>query len=218
MVVGGVGGAAPGGRGGGRRAELEKKRKAWANQVELDKIKAGAAFDSMPWDAAGSLPAAQVPALLAEVMGVDTDTLDADGYGLVVNHALKVAGLTEEADALPRAALLDSVSKYRYYLARRATIDKMFEQFDLDANGKLDRRELRKALQSREDNRPSRAVHDIVVELRVMKSDIEWILDDADANNDGCIERSEMLPALAAWSMLADMKIEKKKSAGCALQ
>ena len=113
MVVGGVGGAAPGGRGGGRRAELEKKRKAWANQVELDKIKAGAAFDSMPWDAAGCLPAAQVPALLAEVMGVDTDTLDADGYGLVVNHALKVAGLTEEADALPRAALLDSVSKYR---------------------------------------------------------------------------------------------------------
>ena len=218
MVVGGVGGAAPGGRGGGRRAELEKKRKAWANQVELDKIKAGAAFDSMPWDAAGCLPAAQVPALLAEVMGVGADTLDADGYGLVVNHALKVAGLTEEADALPRAALLDSVSKYRYYLARRATIDKMFAQFDLDENGKLDRRELRKALQSREDNRPSRAVHDIVVELRVMKSDIEWILDDADANNDGCIERSEMLPALAAWSNIADMKIEKKKSAACALQ
>ena len=218
MVVGGVGGAAPGGRGGGRRAELEKKRKAWANQVELDKIKAGAAFDSMPWDAAGCLPAAQVPALLAEVMGVGTDTLDADGYGLVVNHALKVAGLTEEADALPRAALLDSVSKYRYYLARRATIDKMFEQFDLDENGKLDRRELRKAVQSSEDNRPTRAVHNIVVELRVMNSDIESILDDADANNDGCIERSEMLPALAAWSMLADMKIEKKKSAGCALQ
>ena len=218
MVVGGVGGAAPGGRGGGRRAELEKKRKAWANQVELDKIKAGAAFDSMPWDAAGCLPAAQVPALLAEVMGVGTDTLDADGYGLVVNHALKVAGLTEEADALPRAALLDSVSKYRYYLSRRATIDKMFAQFDLDENGKLDRRELRKAVQSSEDNRPSRAVHNICVDLRVMKSDIEAILDEADANDDGHIDRSELLPALAAWSMLADMKIEKKKSAGCALQ
>ena len=110
MVVGGVGGAAPGGRGGGRRAELEKKRKAWANQVELDKIKAGAAFDSMPWDAAGCLPAAQVPALLAEGMGVGADTVDADGAGLVVNHARKAAGV-EEADALPRAALLDSVSK-----------------------------------------------------------------------------------------------------------
>ena len=219
MVVGGVGGAAPGGRGGGRRAELEKKRKAWANQVELDKIKAGAAFDVMPWDAAGCLPTAQVPALLAEVMGVGADTVDADGAGLVVNHARKVAGVAEEADGLPRAALLASVSKYRYYLARRATIDKMFAQFDLDENGKLDRRELRKALQSREDNiKNKRAVHSIVVELRVMKSDIESILDDADANNDGCIERSEMLPALAAWSMLADMKIEKKKSAACALQ
>ena len=95
----------------------------------------------------------------------------------------------------------------------------MFAQFDLDENGKLDRRELRKALQSSEDNRPTRAVHNIVVELRVMNSDIESILDDADANNDGCIERSEMLPALAAWSMLADMKIEKRKSAAsCALQ
>ena len=221
MVVGGVGGAAPGeswsSKAGWKKAELEKKRKAWANQVELDKIKAGAAFDSMPWDAAGSLPAAQVPALLAEVMGVGTDTLDADGYGLVVNHALKVAGLTEEADALPRAALLDSVSKYRYYLARRATIDKMFAQFDLDENGKLDRRELRKALQSRE-HKNTRAVHSIVVELRVMKSDIESILDDADANGDGHIDRSEMLPALAAWSNIADMKIEKKKSAACALQ
>ena len=221
MVVGGVGGAAPGGswssKPGWKKAELEKKRKAWANQVELDKIKAGAAFDSMPWDAAGCLPAAQVPALLAEVMGVGTDTLDADGYGLVVNHALKVAGLTEEADALPRAALLDSVSKYRYYLARRATIDKMFAQFDLDANGKLDRRELRKALQSRE-HKNTRTVHSIVVELRVMNSDIEAILDDADANSDGCIDRSEMLPALAAWSNIADMKIEKKKSAACALQ
>ena len=218
MVVGGVGGYAYDGTGNlVRKAELEKKRKAWAKQVEADKIKAGAVFDSMPWDAAGSLPAAQVPALLAEVMGVGTDTLDADGYGLVVNHALKVAGLTEEADALPRAALLDSVSKYRYYLARRATIDKMFAQFDLDENGKLDRRELRKALQSREDNRPSRAVHGICVDLRVMKSDVEAILDDADANDNGHIDRSELLPALAAWSNIADMKIEKRKSA-CVLQ
>ena len=216
MVVGGVGGAVHGSR--KKKADLEKKRKAWAKQVAADQVKAGAVFDVMPWDAAGSLPAAQVPALLAEVMGVGTDTLDADGYGLVVNHALKVAGLTEEADALPRAALLDSVSKYRYYLARRATIDKMFEQFDLDENGKLDRRELRKALQSREDNRPSRAVHGICVDLRVMKSDVEAILDDADANDDGHIDRSEMLPALAAWSNIADMKIEKRKSAACALQ
>ena len=215
MVVGGVGGAVHGSR--KKKADLEKKRKAWAKQVAADQVKAGAVFDVMPWDAAGCLPAAQVPALLAEVMGVGVDTLDADGAALVVSHARKTAG-AEEADALPRAALLDSVSKYRYYLARRATIDKMFEQFDLDENGKLDRRELRKAVQSSEDNRPTRAVHNIVVELRVMNSDIESILDDADANNDGCIERSEMLPALAAWSMLADMKIEKKKSAGCALQ
>ena len=96
----------------------------------------------------------------------------------------------------------------------RATIDKMFEQFDLDENGKLDRRELRKAVQSSEDNRPTRAVHNIVVELRVMNSDVEAILDDADANDDGHIDRSEMLPALAAWSNIADMKIEKKKSRG----
>ena len=216
MVVGGVGGAVHGSR--KKKADLEKKRKAWAKQVAADKVKAGAVFDTMPWDAAGSLPVAQVPALLAEVMGVGADTLDADGAGLVVNHARKAAGIAEEADALPRAALLDSVSKYRYYLARRATIDKMFEQFDLDENGKLDRRELRKAVQSSEDNRPSRAVHNICVDLRVMKSDIEAILDDADANDDGHIDRSELLPALAAWSMLADMKIEKKKSAGCALQ
>ena len=168
------------------------------NQVELDKIKAGAAFDSMPWDAAGCLPAAQVPALLAEVMGVGADTVDADGAGLVVNHARKVAGLAEEADALPRAALLDSVSKYRYYLKRKTTIDKMFEQFDLDENGKLDRRELRKALQSSEDNRPSRAVHNMVVQLRVMNSDIEAILDDADANNDGPVSYTHLtLPTKA---------------------
>lgn len=219
MVVGGVGGHAFGGRKGdrGRKAEWEKKRKAWAKQVAADKAKAGAVFDVMPWDAAGCLPAAQVPALLAEVMGVGVDTLDADGAGLVVNHARKVAGVAEEADGLPRAALLESVSKYRYYLARRAKIDKMFEQFDLDENGKLDRRELRKALQSRE-HKNTRAVHSIVVELRVMNSDIEYVLDDADANDDGHIDRSEMLPALAAWSMLADMKIEKKKSAACALQ
>ena len=218
MVVGGVGGYAYDGTGNlVRKAELEKKRKAWAKQVEADKIKAGAVFDSMPWDAAGSLPAAQVPALLAEVMGVGVDTLDADGAALVVNHARKTAGV-EEVDALPRAALLESVSKYRYYLARRATIDKMFEQFDLDENGKLDRRELRKAVQSSEDNRPSRAVHNICVDLRVMNSDIEAILDDADSNDDGHIDRSEMLPALAAWSMLADMKIEKRKAATCALQ
>ena len=112
MVVGGVGGYAYDGTGNlVRKAELEKKRKAWAKQVEADKIKAGAVFDSMPWDAAGSLPAAQVPALLAEVMGVGADTVDADGAALVVSHARKTAGV--EADALPRAALLESVSKYR---------------------------------------------------------------------------------------------------------
>ena len=215
MVVGGVGGAVHGSR--KKKADLEKRRKAWAKQFAADQVKAGAVFDVMPWDAAGCLPAAQVPALLAEVMGVGADTVDEDGAGLVVNHARKVAGVAEEADGLPRAALLESVSKYRYYLARRAKIDKMFEQFDLDANGKLDRRELRKALQSRE-HKNTRAVHSIVVELRVMKSDVEAILDDADANDDGHIDRSEMLPALAAWSNIADMKIEKKKSAACALQ
>ena len=94
----------------------------------------------------------------------------------------------------------------------------MFAQFDLDENGKLDRRELRKAVQSSEDNRPSRAVHNICVDLRVMQSDVEAILDDADANNDGHIDRSELLPALAAWSNLADMKIEKRKAATCVLQ
>ena len=107
MVVGGVGGAVH-----GSRKNLEKKRKAWAKQVAADKVKAGAVFDVMPWDAAGCLPAAQVPALLAEVMGVGVETLDADGAALVVNHARKAAGV-EEADALPRAALLESVSKYR---------------------------------------------------------------------------------------------------------
>ena len=95
------------------KADLEKKRKAWAKQVAADRVKAGAAFDSMPWDAAGALPVAQVPALLAEVMGVGADTIDADGAALVVNHARKAAGVAEEVDALPRAALLDSVSKYR---------------------------------------------------------------------------------------------------------
>ena len=108
MVVGGVGGAVH-----GSRKNLEKKRKAWAKQVAADKVKAGAVFDVMPWDAAGCLPAAQVPALLAEVMGVGVETLDADGAGLVVNHARKAAGVAEEADALPREALLESVSKYR---------------------------------------------------------------------------------------------------------
>ena len=107
MVVGGVGGAVHGSR---KKKDLEKKRKAWAKQVAADQVKAGAVFDVMPWDAAGCLPAAQVPALLAEVMGVGADTLDADGAALVVNHARKAAGV-EEADALPRAALLDSVSK-----------------------------------------------------------------------------------------------------------
>ena len=111
MVVGGVGGAVHGSR--KKKADLEKKRKAWAKQVAADKVKAGAVFDVMPWDAAGCLPAAQVPALLAEVMGVGADTLDADGAALVVNHARKTAGGAEEADALPRAALLESVSKYR---------------------------------------------------------------------------------------------------------
>ena len=115
MVVGGVGGHAFGGTGGGRKAELEKKRKAWAKQVEADKVKAGAAFDSMPWDAAGNLPAAQVPALLAEVMGVGADTLDADGAALVVNHARKTAGVAEEADALPRLSLIHISEPTRPY-------------------------------------------------------------------------------------------------------
>ena len=92
MVVGGVGGHAFETKGKGRKAELEKKRNAWAKQVAADKVKAGAVFDVMPWDAAGCLPAAQVPALLAEVMGVGADTLDADGAALVVSHARKAAG------------------------------------------------------------------------------------------------------------------------------
>ena len=70
-----------------------------------------------------------------------------------------------------------------------------------------------------EDNsKNKRAVNNMIVQLHVEQEDVQAILDDADANKDGLIERSELLPALAAWSMLAEMKVDAmQKSTMCSL-
>ena len=69
--------------------------------------------------------------------------------------------------------------KFRYYLVKKARIDRIFEEFDTNHNGKLEPDELKTFLQSIE-NKAKREVFGLLVKFTVSDEDVEFILKDCD--------------------------------------
>ena len=122
--------------------------------------------------------------------------------------------LPKEDALVPRAAVLESVSRYRYYLQRRTEVQQLFERWDLDQNFALGPDELRQLIDSREHHlQHKREKGGIIVTLTPSKEDIDFILKECDHNADGQIDKSELLPALATWATLAEQKVSAQSTA-----
>jgi len=164
------------------------------------------------------------------------EEIDNDGLDMVAASAVKVvregartAGTTEkkglppraepqdtpeavQTDApMPREAVLLSISKYRCYLRNRQEIDRLFSRWDIDQlhHPGLDRQELLNLITNKEKTLPAsqkREVNGMIIDIVPTESDIAYIMDQSDANSNGLIDRSELLPALAMWAELAEQK------------
>ena len=204
-----------------KQAELAKKKEKLAKQRAADDEAASKAYAQIDTSSVGSIDRDQMRQLLAAVTG--QAEIDEDGLEMVVKAARKAAaasGLTERPDApLPRDAVLGSVRKYRLYLREKKKVDELVRRWDIDGNGTLDRNELRKLLLNKEKTLKSkREAGGIIVDIEPDDADIDWILQECDANNDGVIGRAELLPALATWATIAEQKVETAQtSSACAL-
>lgn len=192
-----------------RREAVRKKRQARAQRAER-------AFDKLSGDGA-SLPESRVGDFLSEVVQVPREKLEAEAVELVVSTA-RGGGEGGATGELSKSALLGAVEKYGEYVRKSKDIDDIFDKFDANKDGVLSRSELKKALKAHEKkSKADRNVHGMQAKLFIDDSDIDFILEQSDADNSGAVSRSELLPAIAAWEELAATKIEKKKKGGCTI-
>ena len=209
-----VGSGAQGGRGrGGRQAEELAKRKAAHKRQQQAAAAAALSMIGEIDGGSGTVNRDQVRTLLQRVTG--HEEVDADGLDMLLAHAQKRAGLAptlpQEEALVPSTAVLESLSRYRYYLSRRKEVHELFARWDLDGNFKLDKAELQALLEHKESQKP-RDVGGILTTLIPTAGDIEFIILEADHNADGMIDRSELLPALGLWATLAERKASQSRA------
>lgn len=210
---------------GKHKKELEKTNM----QAVDDALEAAKVFDELDSEKKGALDRDQTRDLLTRVTGVEVND---DGLQMVLNDCKKNMGDTlrelqtdpgvafggDDSVALPKDHLVKAVSKFRYYLKNKVKIDKIYDQFDTNKSGSLDRGQLKKFIQSEEDKFKKREAFGVLLHLRVSDDDVNYILSDCDMNENGAIDKAEVLSALAKWEELAKAHVEeKKKSCACLL-
>ena len=121
---------------------------------------------------------------------------------------------TSRPSLLSKQALVNSVSFYKEYTSQTKMVEEIFKNYNRAGDGKITKGELLRLLQDKE-RKANRAANGVAITLVVSPKDVKYVIEQADANGDGCISRAELLPALAAWDRLAHLKMEQKQMAAC---
>jgi len=185
------------------QAELRRRREEAKAQelAQMDEL-----FKKYDEDSCGLLERHELEKLLTELMGKEPPSR-------VVDDVMKRAELRDDdgdgvADTtgIPRAGLVSALAVYKDYLEEQEFIDDIFRKFDKNANDVLEigNDELRELMNE------MKPFPDVMVE----PGDVSWVLEEADFNKNGVIDRPELLAALAAWRHLSKHKLATKKS-GC---
>lgn len=118
-----------------------------------------------------------------------------------------------------RESLFMVMQVYRDYAKDKETIDAIFDKFDADSSGFLERGELLKLLRSYHEEHPE-------LYPEPEEVDAEFILDtvlkqnDTNDSQEKSIAKIDILPAIATWRALAQSKMEEQECAdrwGCCL-
>ena len=113
-----------------------------------------------------------------------------------------------EAGSISKAACLTLVARHLEYVKQEGELDTIFDEFDANKNNKLEPAELEGFLKKL---RP---------DSDVSEADVKYVMEECDKNDDGGLERAEVLPVLAVWQTLVDEHIkraEKGGSSACAI-
>ncbi|CAB9501559.1 expressed unknown protein [Seminavis robusta] len=195
-----------------RAKEHAVLRKKASHNRRVLKERTGEKFDDLSDDGEWLLES-QINDLLALAMMRKEGSLHPDAVQLVVDTAHRLQekdGLTPPDDkkgAMAKEPLMKAVKQYGEYIKNGRQIDAAFQKYDKEQDGYLSRKELMKLLQDRE-LKANRAKRGVAIRLMVTEEDIDWIIEESDADHTGKINHAEYLPAIAAWEELAQMKLE----------
>ena len=124
---------------------------------------------------------------------------------------MQAAGGEEEENAggITKDKLLRALKKFHCYTQNQKMVQKVYEKYDVDGSGSLEREEVMELLLgiAKDPDRtrielgiggqPYAGVH-----FEVSKEDLDAVLDTADVDGDGNISREEVLGAIDTWLQL----------------
>lgn len=227
--------------GAGARRKRQKKAKAAARRCSTeDATRAVAALYDAEADERGGVTresTRRVMATLAKGSEVSKGDLDmvrrracnfSSGFAAA---AVAVPAGPESGDDPPAAAadavdesearletgpLIEATVRWCSYLEHRRPIDAMYAKFSREKLGNLTPRELQHALESAERKAGRRDAFGIIFEVVPSKTDVATVISTCDVDQDGYINKIEIISALHAWRVLAT-KHAKAQSEVCAI-
>lgn len=113
---------------------------------------------------------------------------------------LKQAGSAD--DNLDANEILPAIQAWQAYKHNEPFINAVFEKFDTDRTGKLNKDQLRALLTELDDGNPP------------SNEEVDWVMACADAqdgDNDNAIDRTELMYAISLWFT----HVDQKRSASC---
>ena len=117
--------------------------------------------------------------------------------------SLKIRG--NKNGSVTRHELMKTVMRYKDHIAQQKYLDRVFELYDADGNGSFDPGEVEKLLRAA-------APEGVDVDA----SDVEYMLEACDVNENGLIDRDELQPMMAQWKVLAAERAEAIAAAAAA--
>lgn len=195
----------------GRAAAVNAKRRK--DQLQRDKKDTSETvaswFDKHDKDADGKLSRDELKGLL-EATASTSPSEEA------LDLAMKLAAAKGADDGITKKVAFDVVGKTTAYVKEQAAIDPIFAEYDKDNSGALDRAELLGVLKT-----IGKGVEGISEE-DITEEDVEIVMELADKDSSGTIEKSEAMFACATWKRLlrdesapASQKAKKAKSSAC---
>ena len=117
---------------------------------------------------------------------------------------LAEAQAVDEGDAaLEKAPLVEATVRWAAYLDHKDAVDALYAKFSRARLGQLTPAELQRALESAERKAGTRDCFGIIFEVLPSKSDVRRVISLCDVDQDGYINKIEIISALHAWRRLA---------------
>jgi len=214
----------------GRKSPHFHAYEAVNEQKEKDAEVAAQAFDQVDTNRVGSVTGDEVREILKKILPMNCQ-VDDYGFNLVMDCAHKKAmdnktiSVDSTTGALPKAEVLEAIRKYRYYLANAKEYMDMYNGFDEEDVGTVNQLHLKLVMDSikREDeNDELTDEQKLFGEIFLFQSsifnddlfveDIEFCASECHIQDGGMINKSELLPMIATWDMLAKKYKERQQN------